>query len=40
LRRERAFGKSLKCLAEVDARYDPDNLFCLNNNVAPRHDAR
>ncbi len=32
---ESAFGRNLRRLAEVKARYDPDNLFRLNNNIAP-----
>ena len=32
---ESAFGRNLKRLAEIKARYDPDNLFRLNNNIAP-----
>ena len=30
-----AFGRNLKRLAEIKQRYDPDNLFRLNNNIAP-----
>ena len=32
---ESAFGRNLARLAEIKARYDPDNLFRLNNNIAP-----
>jgi FAD/FMN-containing dehydrogenase len=32
---ESAFGRNLQRLAEIKARYDPDNLFRLNNNIAP-----
>ena len=32
---EGAFGKNLKRLAEIKKRYDPDNFFRLNNNIAP-----
>jgi len=32
---ESAFGKNLKKLAEVKAKYDPDNFFRLNNNITP-----
>src|SRR6266536_2645619 len=30
-----AYGENLQRLAEVKKRYDPDNLFRLNNNIAP-----
>lgn len=30
-----AFGRNLQRLAEVKAKYDPDNLFRVNNNIAP-----
>ncbi len=30
-----AFGRNLKRLAEIKAKYDPDNFFRLNNNIAP-----
>jgi FAD/FMN-containing dehydrogenase len=30
-----AFGRNLQRLAEIKKRYDPDNLFCLNNNITP-----
>ena len=30
-----AFGRNLRRLAEVKGRYDPDNLFRVNNNIAP-----
>ena len=33
---ESAFGRNLARLAEIKARYDPDNLFRLNNNSPPR----
>ena len=32
---ESAFGRNLRRLAEIKARYDPDNLFRLNNNIVP-----
>jgi hypothetical protein len=32
---ESAFGRNLQRLTETKARYDPDNLFRLNNNIAP-----
>jgi hypothetical protein len=32
---ETAFGRNLKRLAEVKGKYDPDNFFRLNNNIAP-----
>ena len=32
---ERAFGDKLQRLAEIKAKYDPENLFRLNNNVIP-----
>jgi Berberine and berberine like len=30
-----AYGDNLQKLAEAKKRYDPDNLFRLNNNIAP-----
>jgi FAD/FMN-containing dehydrogenase len=30
-----AFGRNLRRLAEVKGRYDPDNFFRVNNNIAP-----
>ena len=30
-----AFGRNLKRLQEIKAKYDPENLFRLNNNIAP-----
>jgi FAD/FMN-containing dehydrogenase len=30
-----AFGRNLSRLGEVKAKYDPDNFFRLNNNIAP-----
>lgn len=30
-----AFGRNLRRLAETKAKYDPDNFFRLNNNIAP-----
>jgi FAD/FMN-containing dehydrogenase len=32
---ESAFGQNLARLAEIKAKYDPDNLFRLNNNILP-----
>jgi FAD/FMN-containing dehydrogenase len=32
---ESAYGKNLKRLARIKAKYDPDNFFRLNNNIAP-----
>jgi FAD/FMN-containing dehydrogenase len=32
---ESAFGKNLTRLAQIKAKYDPDNLFRLNNNILP-----
>ncbi|HVF19981.1 MAG TPA: FAD-binding protein [Mycobacteriales bacterium] len=32
---ESAFGKNLKKLAAVKKKYDPDNFFRMNNNIAP-----
>jgi FAD/FMN-containing dehydrogenase len=32
---ESAFGKNLARLAEIKKRYDPDNFFRMNNNIAP-----
>lgn len=32
---ESAFGRNLKRLAEVKKKYDPNNFFRLNNNIAP-----
>jgi FAD/FMN-containing dehydrogenase len=34
-----AFGRNLGRLAEVKAKYDPDNFFRLNNNIAPAPTA-
>ncbi len=30
-----AFGRNLKRLAQTKRAYDPDNLFCINNNIRP-----
>jgi FAD/FMN-containing dehydrogenase len=30
-----AFGRNFDRLAEIKARYDPDNLFRRNNNIHP-----
>jgi hypothetical protein len=30
-----AFGRNLKRLGEIKAKYDPDNFFRVNNNIAP-----
>ena len=30
-----AFGRNLRRLEEIKARYDPDNFFRLNNNIKP-----
>ncbi len=30
-----AFGRNMRRLAEVKGKYDPDNFFRLNNNIAP-----
>jgi hypothetical protein len=30
-----AFGRNLDRLADLKARYDPENLFRKNNNIAP-----
>ena len=30
-----AYGENLQRLVEVKQRYDPDNLFRLNNNITP-----
>jgi hypothetical protein len=30
-----AFGRNLRRLAAIKAKYDPDNFFRLNNNIAP-----
>ncbi len=30
-----AFGRNLQRLAQIKAKYDPDNFFRLNNNIAP-----
>jgi hypothetical protein len=32
---ETAFGRNLRRLAQVKAKYDPDNFFRLNNNITP-----
>ncbi len=32
---ESAFGQNLARLAEIKAKYDPENLFRLNNNILP-----
>ena len=32
---ESAFGKNLARLAQIKAKYDPENLFRLNNNIVP-----
>ncbi len=32
---ESAFGKNLQRLGQIKAKYDPDNLFRLNNNIIP-----
>jgi FAD/FMN-containing dehydrogenase len=31
-----AFGRNLQRLGEIKQKYDPDNFFRLNNNIAPR----
>jgi FAD/FMN-containing dehydrogenase len=31
-----AFGRNLERLAQVKATYDPDNIFHINNNIAPK----
>lgn len=36
---ESAFGKNLKRLAQIKAKYDPDNFFRLNNNITPAASA-
>ncbi len=30
-----AFGRNLRRLAEIKAAYDPENLFRVNDNIAP-----
>jgi hypothetical protein len=30
-----AFGRNLRRLAQAKAKYDPDNFFRVNNNIAP-----
>jgi hypothetical protein len=30
-----AYGRNLQRLSQIKAKYDPDNLFRLNNNIAP-----
>jgi FAD/FMN-containing dehydrogenase len=32
------YGKNYDRLAQVKARYDPDNLFCVNQNIVPAED--
>jgi hypothetical protein len=32
---ESAFGRNLRRLAQVKAKYDPENVFARNNNIAP-----
>jgi hypothetical protein len=34
-RNENALGSSLKRLAEVKKKWDPDNMFCTNRNIKP-----
>ena len=36
---ESAFGRNLMRLAEIKAKYDPDNFFRLNNNIKPAQKA-
>ncbi len=35
---EAALGKSLSRLAEVKARWDPENVFRTNRNITPKGD--
>jgi FAD/FMN-containing dehydrogenase len=32
---EAAYGANYRRLAEIKRRYDPDNLFCMNQNMRP-----
>lgn len=35
-----AYGRNYERLREVKAKYDPDNLFCVNQNIAPAEDGQ